>query len=231
MARSRWLGAVLLFGAAVALGQEPRAIPGPFRAYVVWDKRTDDGRAKGTNDRLDARNRKDRIHDLVTEHGLNPAILIFSRTTPEKGDAPVAKLILAANDWAVTYRPDRLGAFAVFLTLAKEYPEDDQRSAHATKAEALATDLTKKANSQEDPVTARTGADPKPKPFLVPFGLAASVSEQTKKYDLKDGHDITVIFYHRMKVLETWTYTVDKPPTDEAIKAIGAAVAAELKKR
>ncbi|MGL4421023.1 MAG: hypothetical protein ACRCZF_10195 [Gemmataceae bacterium] len=227
----RFLASTVCFTGLVAaapapiFAQAPKAeapatalVPAPFRSFIVADPRTDD--------KTDARNRSNKMHCLITEQGLNPAILIFTRSTPEKADAPTAKLILATNDLAVKYRPDRLGVMTFFLTLTKEYPEDEKRDATAKPVDDLARQLKTDVAKQLD----ETKLTPTPKPLLVPFGLAAGASEQTKAYDLKDGHDVTVIFYHRMKVLNTWTFSAEKPPSDADLKTLTDTVNAELKK-
>jgi hypothetical protein len=204
MAVRRWVGIVaLLVGSVVCVGQEPSAapVPGTFRAFIVTDFRTDPGK--------DARNRTGRMHDLVTENGLNPVLAIFSRTTPEKADVPLARLILRANSLVTQFRADRFGAYVIFLTLTKEYPDDDQRKAKADAVDGFAKQV--KASG-------------------VPFGLAAGAGEAATKFGLKEGQDLTVVFYHRMKVVKTWSFTAEKPPTDDEIKQIEAAVAAEIKK-
>jgi hypothetical protein len=176
-------------------------VPANFRSFIVVDDRTDP--------KKDARNRTNRMHDLVTENGLHPAVIVFSRTTPQKDDAPAAKLIKQLDTLAVKHKAERLGVFAQFLTLAKEYPEDDQRDERAKAVRDLAGQL-KAAN--------------------VPFGLAAGASDQVRAWGLGEGHDLTVVLVDRMKVVQVWTFTVEKPATDDDIKKIVDAVEAEFRK-
>ena len=174
MAVRRWVGIVALLAGTAAVAQEPAVVPGPFRSFIVTDFRTDPVK--------DARNRTAKMHDLVTENGLNPVLAVFTRTTPEKADVPLARLILRANSLVSQFKADRLGAFVVFLTLTKEYPEDDQRKAKADAVDGFSKQV--KASG-------------------VPFGLAAGAGDAAKKFDLKDGQDLTVVFYHRMKVVKS----------------------------
>jgi hypothetical protein len=207
MARRRILALLALAVGTAALartqstGMKPGdPVPSTFRSFIVVDDRTDP--------KKDARNRTNRMHDLVTENGLHPAVIVFSRTTPQKDDAPVAKLIKQLDTLAVKHKADRLGAFVQFLTLAKEYPEDDQRDERAKAVRDLAGQL-KAAN--------------------VPLGLAAGASDQVKAWGLGEGHDLTVVLINRMKLRQAWTFTVEKPATDDDIKKIVDAIETELK--
>lgn len=204
---SRMIGLLALaLGPAAAAQDTPpaalkpgAAVPGPFRSYIVSDDRTDT---------KSPRNRTNKMHDPVTESGLNPTVAIFSRTTPQAADAPVAKLVRQLDSLAVKHRADRLGVFAFFLTLTKEYPEEEQRDEKAKAVRDLAGQL---------------------KAQTVPFALAAGASDQTRAWGLAEGHDLTVVFYNRLKVRDVWTFAADKPPTDEDIKKIVDTVDAALK--
>ena len=202
---TRVFGLFALAAASSAAAQDPPAgkadgpVPGPFRAFVVSDPRTD---AKNP------RNRVNMMHDLVTESGLNPTVVVFARTTPAAADAPAARLARQLDALAQKYRADRLGAAVVFLTLGKEYPEDEQRD---EKAKAV-RDLAEQLKLQN-----------------VPFALAGGGGEQAKAWGLQEGHDLTVVLYDRLKVLKTWTFAADKPPADDAVKQIADAVEAAVK--
>jgi hypothetical protein len=204
---SRMIGLFALVTSTAAVAQDPPAVvmkpgdptPAPFRSFIVADDRTD---AKN------ALNRTNKMHDLVTEQGLNPTVAIFSRTTPGAADVPLAKLVKQLDSLAVKHRADRLGVFVVFLTLSKEYPEDEQRDEKAKAVRDLAGQL--KAQS-------------------VPFALAAGASDATKAWGLAEGHDLTVVFYDRLKIRFVKTFAADKPPTDDDIKKIVDAVDEELK--
>ena len=107
-----------------------------------------------------------------------------------------------------TFKPERLGAFMIFLTLDKEYPEEEGRDAKAKPAEDLSAQL-------------QSGN--------VPFGLAAKKSAATAAWGLGDKDEIVVLYYDRMVVKKVWTFAADKLPTDDDIKAIGKYVEGELK--
>lgn len=174
-------------------------VPGPFRIFVAAD------------DRFDAKNpnvRTGKMHCFICEADLNPTIAVFARSAAA-ADGPAVKLAGALNELVNAHRADKLGAFVAFLTLAKEYQEEDGRDA---KAQAV-KDVAAQAKT--------TG---------VPFGLAAGKSAATDLYGLKESDDITVIFFDRMKVVKTWTFTADKPPTADDYKKISDEVKAKLKK-
>jgi hypothetical protein len=173
------------------------SIPGPFRVFVASDTRTPE---------KDANNRTGKIHCFVCEAELNPAIAVFARTVPN-AESPAVKLAGKLNELVTKYKSDRLFAFVAFLTLTKEYQEEEGRDAKAQAGKDVAAQAK------------ATG---------VPFGLAAGKSAATDLYGLKESDDLTIVFFHRMKVVGKWTFSADKPPTDDDARAIAAAVAKEL---
>ena len=199
----RFASSVLLAMGAVAFAQEPKpvaSVPGNFRSFVVADERFDKG---------SLRNRAGKMHCLVSDNGLYPVVAVFSRTTPDKTDAGLSKLVARLDKLVVEHRAERLGAFVVFLTLGKEYPEDDQRD---LKAKAVA-DLSAQLKSGN-----------------VPFGVAASKSDAVAAWEISDADDLTVILYSKMKIIQKWTFAADKPIGDEEAKAVEEAVKKLLKK-
>lgn len=175
------------------------AVPGPFRIFVAAD------------DRFDAKNphvRTGKMHCFICEADLNPTIAVFARSAAA-ADAPAVKLAGSLNELVNAHRADKLGAFVAFLTLAKEYQEEDGRDA---KAQAV-KDVAAQAKT--------TG---------VPYGLAAGKSAATDLYGLQESNDITVIFFDRMKVVKVWTFTADKPPKADNFKEISDEVKKRLKK-
>lgn len=190
---------------SVAVGQPPKAapagmIPTGFRAFVAADDRYEKG---------SPRNRADKMHDLVTDNALNPVVAVFSRQPP--GTTPeVSKLAVKLNELATDkeLKAGRFGAFVAFLTLGKEYPEDEKRDEAAKQAKDLAAQL---------------------KTLAVPFAVAAGKSEQVDAWGIGEKDTLTVVFYREMKVLQKWTFTTEKPLGDEDVKAIAAAVEKELR--
>jgi hypothetical protein len=186
---------------SVAFAQEKAAmVPTGFRAFVAADDRYEKG---------SPRNRADKMHDLVTDNALNPVVAVFSRQPP--GATPeVSKLAVKLNELATDkeLKAGRLGAFVAFLTLGKEYPEDEKRDEAAKQAKDLSAQL---------------------KTLAVPFAVAAGKSEQVTAWGIGDKDTLTVVFYREMKVLQRWTFTTEKPLGDDDVKAIAAAVEKELR--
>ncbi|HVK15327.1 MAG TPA: hypothetical protein VM533_00170 [Fimbriiglobus sp.] len=219
MRRGWAIGVITLAGlvAGVAVrAQDPKAtlaagapVPTGFRAYVVADDRFAPkvSPPKRQDDR-DPRDRTKMMHDLVVEHGLNPTIAVFTRGKLEK-DSPAARLAQALDPVVAKHRADNLGAYLVFLTLDKEFPQDDRRDEkgqflrdlQADAIRALATEL---------------------KTPRVPFALAAAKSPQATAWGLGE-NDLVVVLYDRMKVTRAWAFPAGQAPTDEQIKEIAAA--------
>jgi hypothetical protein len=185
------------------------AVPAGFRAYIVADDRFAPkvNPPKRQDDR-DPRDRTRMMHDLVVEHGLNPTVAIFARGKLEK-DSPAARLAQALDPVVARHRANNLGAYLVFLTLEKEFPQDDRRNAEgqflrdlqADAVRALATEL---------------------KTPRIPFALAAGKSPQAVAWGVGE-NDLVVVLYDRMKVAKAWAFPAGQAPTDEQIQEIVAA--------
>jgi len=176
------VGILAVVAAAVAQDDKPKppaggeSIPAGFRAFIAVDDRYP---PKGKE--ADPRNRSQKMHDLVVEHGLNPTVAIFTRTAPAEGD-PAAKLAKQLDPLVTTHRGNSFGVYLVHLTLDKEYPDDDMRDAKAQAVKDLAAQL---------------------KAPKVAYGLAATKSAQVDAWKLGDS-DAVVVLYHRMKVIGRW---------------------------
>jgi len=198
---------VTMLFSCVALAQDPAvaglkagdAVPETFRAFLAADSRFEKDSPK---------NRAKKMHDLVTDNGLNPVLVAFVRSVPA-ADTPAAKLARRMSELVETYKPERLGGFMIFLTLDKEYQQEENRDPKAKAAEDLSAQL-------------QSGN--------VPFGLAAKESAATKAWGLSDKDEIVVVYYNRLRVQKVWSFAADKL-TDEEIKAIGTYVNGELKSK
>lgn len=174
-------------------------MPGPFRVFVVSDDRFD---AKSPHGRAG------KMHCFVCEAELNPTVAVFARSQAT-ADAPAVKIASALNELVDKNRAGRFGTFVTFLTLAKDYPEEEGRDKKADEVKAVAAQVK------------TTG---------VPFGLAAGKSAATDLYGLQESDDITILFFDRMKVIQKWTFAADKPPTADDLKSLVEAVKAKFKK-
>lgn len=210
-----WLAAALLAPAPVTAQEpaevDPAAVPGPFRLYVVTDGRfppkpaTPDAKPSP-----DARDRTGKLHDFVTEQGLNPVVAVFTRAAPAD-DGAAAKVArgLAGMFADKSLGGTSLGAFVAFLTLEKEFAADDQR----TPDGGFVRD--EKANA------VRTLADAVKAP-RVPFGLAAAKSEPLTQWGVTDADETVVVVYNRMRVVKRFAYPAGAFD-DAALKEVLAA--------
>jgi hypothetical protein len=134
-----------------------------------------------------------RPHCLVCEHGLLPTVLVFARE-PVGADSPLAKLLKALDAAAEKGKAVGLGGFAVFLTDGSQ--DIDSRRDLAKRLQDLAEALKLK--------------------HLV---LALDSAAGPKDYNINKEAEVTVVVYHKHKVLANFTYKKDAL-NDEAIKAI-----------
>jgi hypothetical protein len=224
MSRLRGLFGALLVGLAGVLASfaqeknDPKAkdssITRGYRMYLVADARfgapeiatalIEPKRPTATNER----NRVGKLHDPVTEYGLFSVLGVWSRTVPTTKDDPVVKLIERVEALAKKYETKRLGAFVAYLGLKKNIEDDDDRDKRMAEIGNLAKNLK-----------------------FMQSGLAEEQSAQNAAWQLdaknEDGtfkNQITVILYHRYKVVGRWDFPADKPPTDADLDKITAAV-------
>ena len=207
-----------------AVAQEPTppapkaadAVPGTFRSYIVLDQRTplpkepkEPQDPKAPKDPAKGPEGKRNVtgfqHDLIVANELNPTVAVFSRSAAP--DESLGKLVAALNALAASYKTLDFGAYLFFPVLGKPYTDDPKAKETADALKAWAEG-------------AKVG--------WVVVGLSEKESEQTKAWKLPEG-GVTVVFYHKMKVLKRWDLP-DGGLTDEAIAAVAAEVNKELKR-
>jgi hypothetical protein len=202
----RWflLVSAILALSSHTLAQTPGGVPGTFRSFIVTDARFE-GDQK-------ARNRPDKMHCLVLDNGLNPAVAVFSRTLPNTPDAGVAKLAVKLQSLVTEkeLKSERLGAYVIFLTLTREYPEDPKRDDSNKDVKALATQL---------------------KTSSVPFSLAPGKSADVSAWNIADTDDVTVVFYRKMSLVKKWTFTAENALKDEGILDISQTIESTLRSK
>ena len=186
-----------------------KGVPAGFRSFIVVDERFPpkaDPATKGTTP--DPRDRTAKMHDLVVEQGLNPVALVFTRTDPAKaaGSAP-ANLAQGLDPLVAKYRANNFAAALTFLTLVREYPQDDRRRPDGAFLRELQADAVRGlANQLKTP--------------RVTFGLAAAKSDQTAAWGIGDDEETVVVLYNRMRIVQRWDFKVGSPPNDEQVKTI-----------
>ncbi|HSQ58522.1 MAG TPA: hypothetical protein VLM40_22570 [Gemmata sp.] len=250
------LALLIALSCRVLPAQEPKVdlpkdvVPSTFRMFVVTDNRfeplkDDEGKPLVGPDGKSVPNPKNRtgkIHCLVCEYGLNPTVAMFVRPDVAAlggADGGVGKLIKQVNALIPKYRADKLGAFAAFLRLDfdgkpgtkivtvkvkqangteieqkveeyKEYPdEDDQkRDKYAESIRNFEKDLSVPN---------------------VPFGLAPEKSKTISEWKIADTDEVTVILYHRMRIIgQPWRFAKAADVTDAKIAEIIKATEAEI---
>ena len=180
--------------APLTVGNE---LPGPFHPYNVT----------GEN--------KQRFHCLVSEHGLEPTVLIFYKNVDFSDPLPA---LLKRLDAAIAKNPNtRLGAFAVFLpddlpdvTGSKEKDDaannknDDARLELEKKVEGFATDMK-----------------------LKNVVLCLDDKSDVAKYRLDDANLVAVVLYSKLKIVAV--HALPKSDfTDATVEKIMAEVADKL---
>ena len=185
--------------ACVVVAQAPKPLAAPadqpvpsgFRSYVIVDNRYAPLVTPVTRpEDRDPRDRTSKMHDFVVEHGLNPVVAIYTRSPTTQQDSQVAKLVKQLDPIIAKNRASNLAAFAVFATLAKEFPFDETRNAGGYVRDEQAQDLIKLATGLG--VT------------KVPFSLTARTSEKLNEWGLGDNDTTVVVLYSRLQVVGKW---------------------------
>lgn len=179
-------------------------VPGGFRMFLVAD---------GRYDVKDDKNRVGRLHDAVTEYGLSTTIGVFVRGIPKEMDDPAVSVLKKQQELATKYRAKRLACFAVFLALTKDFADDDNRDARITEIGNL-------AKGADVPLVSVGLAEA----TIVGEGDALTVPKQVAAWGIGADDSITIILYHRLKIIKRWKFAADKPPTDAEFQDLAAEV-------
>jgi hypothetical protein len=169
--------------------------------------------------------RRGKYHCLVSDWGLNPAVLIFTRDLEFSDEL---KNLLRKLDNTIKKNPNvRLGIFVVFLPdkINNVVTDDDVRDQEAAKIRELATQLMLQDPEEKD------AKDAKP-PMIDKVILAVAGKNDLDRYALDDTAVYTVVLHHKYKVLfaegmEKEKLTKEK--TDAIIAAIGEKLGATKK--
>ncbi len=172
-------------------------LPGPFHPYNVTGPH------------------KQRFHCLISEHGLDPMVMIFHKNVEFNKPLPD---LLQRLDAAIDKNPSvSLGAFVVFLpddlpdvVGSKEKDQDTNNKHDDTRLE-----MEKKIE--------QAGADMKLKHVI----LCLDHKPDVTKYQLSDENLVTVVLYKKLKTVAV--YALPKSEfTDAAIEKIMTDVADKL---
>jgi len=209
--------AFLVAAGLVAQESAPNAVPATLRNYVVVDARFEVKKSadpKGAPER-DPRDRTEKLHCFVCEHGLNPTLAILTRANPTE-DSAAAKLAKGLQPLVNDNRGAQLNAFAVFLVLDAEFPGDNGRNDKGEFTRDVKAGQVKALGEAL-------------KTNLIPFGMAAKKSDSATAWGLSDEQETVVVLYHKMRIVKKWAFNAGAPSDDE-IKTILAATKAEVAK-
>src|SRR5262249_25048667 len=169
---------------------DPANLPGVFHPYNVT------GPYKG------------HFHCPISEHGLEPMVMIFHKNV--EFDAPLPDL-LKKLDAAIEKNPDvRLGSFVVFLP-------DDLPELVGTNDENDDTRLKLEKKVEQ------AGADMKLKHVV----LCLDSKDDVEKYNLRDNDLVTILLYNKLKIVAKFALPKSEF-TGAAVEKILAAVADKL---
>jgi hypothetical protein len=174
-----------------------KPLPGPFQPYNVTGLH------------------KHRFHCIISEHDLDPMVLIFYKNVDFSDPLPnLLKRLDAAIDKNASAR---LGSFVVFLPddLPDVAGSNDKSEETNSKNDDARIELEKKID--------QAGSDMKLKHVI----LCLDSKSDVEKYDLSDSDLVTVVLYKKLKVVAV--YRLPKSDfTDAAVEKIMTDVAGEL---
>jgi hypothetical protein len=207
-------GLAVVVGAA---GQEKKEAPTTpavdeikqgFRAYIVAEPRFPAD---------EVRNRTGKMQDLVTDHGLDPTIAVFSREIPKDVNHPLTAVVKKMDDLALNkdYKARRLGGFLVFLALPDEFRKDPPvRDTRLKEAAQFASGVMPKMTTiaVSEAAISDEGGQP-----LVPAQVSAM--------GIAPEDDIVIIFYYKFNVIKRWKFKASTPPGEAELKELDDEVA------
>jgi hypothetical protein len=157
-------------------------IPGPFTSYMVTGRR------------------KTKFHCVVTEHALNPVVMVVMRGTEL---TPVRKYFLEKLDNAIHLNPNtRLAGFVIF--------QSDKMKELAGMDEVREEIEKQVLDVQRDTM-------------LKHLQLALTTKAQLQKYQIDDQTDTFVLFYSRYRTISVYNLTKEQF-TQEKVKEILSSV-------
>jgi hypothetical protein len=145
-----------------------------------------------------------KFHCLICRYGLSPSVLILARGGPPD-EGPFASLLKKLDAASQKYADYRLGSAAIFISEARDAELDN-----------LCKQLKELAEKMElkQLVLAVISTAPEQKDF-------APAQAALKEYTLSPDADLTVLLFHRHKVVANYAFARDKL-TDKDVDAIVA---------
>lgn len=172
-------------------------LPGPFHPYNVTGPH------------------KQRFHCLISDHGLDPMVMIFHKNVEFSKPLPN---LLQRLDTAIDKNPSTsLGAFVVFL------PDDLPDVVGSKEKDQDTNNKHDDARLEMEKKIEQAGADMKLKHVVLCLDHKSDVT----KYQLSDENLVTVVLYKKLKIVAV--YALPKSEfTDAAIEKIMTDVADKL---
>jgi hypothetical protein len=179
---------MLLISCALLCAQDeakPKFVPAPFECFNI------NGKAKG------------RPQCLVCKFGLSPVVLIFTKEPAEGKDGPLNDLLEQLDK--LTALPDfeerEFSVGVVFLSpdaLDSTNNADEKDTEKIIKEAVNREKLVKRLEDRAKPFKKDEDKDR----VIVGYFLA----EGPKKYNLDAKAEQTILFYDRMKIIDTWSF-------------------------
>lgn len=158
---------------------------------------------------------KQRFHCLITEHGLEPMVMIFCKSVDFSDPLPN---LLKSLDTAIDKNANTpFGAFAVFV------PNDLPDAVGSNAKEQDTNSKNDDARLELEKKIEQNGSDMKLRHVILCLDHKSDVA----KYGLKDENLITVVLYKKLKVVAVHALT-KSDFTDAAVEKIMADVADKL---
>ena len=190
---------------------------------------------------------KGRQHCLVCKHGLNPVVMIFVREPAEAIIEALNELIGQLDDAIEKHQDnDFLAGFVVYLSpdARSSVTEDKIEDADKLVKEAMGRDaLTKQLETRAEklknvvltyyPAEGPKGYNPREKIDLAVGGGAGRAALICSGYNLHEKAEVTVVYYHRYKVLANHAFPEGKMTKENAGEIIADVILklAEAKKK
>lgn len=179
-------------GEALRSGPQPGSLlPGSFAPFNV------NGEFKG------------RPHCLVNGFGFRPVVLVFASEPAEEHKAALTSILEKTQGLVDKYSKEDLKAFVVFLSLDAKNALFDPKNADAFK---LTGDLAREAEARAALLKRLEDWAGKTKDLVVTM----VPPPEPKAYNLNDKAAVTVLLYHRYKVLDNFAFS-EKDLTPEAL--------------
>lgn len=136
---------------------------------------------------------KDRPHCLVCQFALGPSVLIFAKEPADDKDAALSDLLKKLDEAAADFEDRGFSAGAVFVSPDARDSTNNmlEDSADLIKEKVVRDKLHDRLKKRAEPIK---------------HVIIACMPEAPKKFNINPKADVTVLFYERMKVIDSWAF-------------------------